>query len=44
MSDFGVLLGIAAIILALSYGSHLMEQDNLAKEKLKTECVCVENK
>lgn len=45
MREFGILLGIAAIILAASFGVHLSEQDNIAKEKLKTECVCtVENK
>lgn len=38
------LLGIAAIILALFYGVHLMEQDDIAKEKLKMECVCKDNK
>ena len=42
MNEFGILFGIAAIILALSFGDHLSEQDNLAKEKLKMECVCKE--
>lgn len=44
MTEFGTLLGIAAIILALFFGCHLISQDNLAEEKLKTECVCKENK
>lgn len=42
MRDFGILIGIAAIILALFFGAHLMTQDEIAKEKLKKECVCNE--
>lgn len=42
MQEFGVLLGIAAIILALSFGVHLSEQDKIAMEKAKTVCVCKE--
>ncbi len=44
MREFGTLLGIAAIIFSIFFGSHLILQDELAKEKLKTECVCKENK
>lgn len=42
MNEFGILFGIAIIILALFFGAHLEAQDNLAKEKLKMECVCKE--
>lgn len=42
MREFGILIGIATIILVLFFGGHLAAQDNLAKEKLKMECVCKE--
>lgn len=44
MKDFGILLGIALIILAFFFGTHLIAQDNLARAKLKTECICKDHK
>ena len=42
MKDFGILLGIAAIIMAIGFSIHLCEQDKNAMEKAKTVCVCKE--
>lgn len=42
MQEFGILLGIAAIILASVFGLHLEQQDKIAMEKVKNVCVCKE--
>lgn len=42
MSEFGTLIGIAAIILACGFGLHLEQQDKIAMEKVKNVCVCKE--
>lgn len=43
MREFGILIGIAAIIMACGYSIHLGELDKIATEKAKTACVCKED-
>lgn len=40
MKDFSILIGIAAIIMAIGFSNHFSEQDKIAMEKAKTTCVC----
>lgn len=42
MREFGILIGLAAMILAFGFSIHLGEQDKIAMEKAKTVCVCKE--
>lgn len=42
MKDFGILIGIAAIIMAIGFSIHLCELDKINMAKAKTSCVCKE--
>lgn len=44
MKDFGILIGIAAIIMAIGFCIHLCELDKIDMAKAKTVCVCKEQK